>query len=221
MGKYIQLPNGKLAGSTPGGGGGGFTTRDRDDFDGRPEFSRGGIVSAAGRAVGSGRVVQSSIEKEAVGIYASGETFFELRDSFRNGKSYELSDGSNAFTVLDGIAKQTSLKNDTTLYRSMRLGPGNVERLEVGNIIKHDFYMSTTQELGSAKSYGKASGRKKKGEKDIIITILAPAGSSVIPGHDELGEIVFARGSELEIRRVTELSDGTLSVLAGMREVKK
>lgn len=149
-------------------------------------------------------------EIEALQKYSSGEYFFDIRDAYKGGEQYLLDDGTSLFSSLDSAMEKSSLKNHTALYRSMQVDKSWLSDLAPGSVIDNTFYVSTTSDNAQARSYGKT---KKRGQKPVLLEILAPAGTKGVPGMTSIKEVVLPPGTKMRVRRTTELPKFTLVIV--------
>lgn len=149
----------------------------------------------------------TALENEARMKYADGTYFFDIRDAWRDGRPYPLSDGSNLFDHLDSALAKTKSTHHSTLYRSMKVDKTFVASLEADGVIDTSFYSSTTGEAANAVSYGAG---KKRGQVEVVMQILAPKGTRMIPGMTGIDEWILSPSASFRIRRVTQ---GTKRVL--------
>ena len=150
----------------------------------------------------------TDVETEAVHSYTSGETFFNVRNAYQAGDKYPLSDGTNMFDVMDELFTRTQIPENTTLYRGMRVPKEWIDALIPGEDINHKFYISTTSDPGQATAFG-----AKKQKANVILKILTPQGTEVIPGAESLSEVVLRPETRMRIRRVAKLSNVTQVVV--------
>lgn len=140
----------------------------------------------------------TDLEREARAKYAAGDYFFEIRDAWNEGRPYPLSDGSNLFDALASAHEKSKLDNNSKLYRTMKVNQKWIDdNTSPGSTIEHNFYISTASDFNNAKAYGRKKGAR--GQKDILLEILAPKGTSVIPGM--IGEWVLPPGTKMNVRR--------------------
>lgn len=149
-------------------------------------------------------------EREAMDRYTSGQTFFDFKQAYLDKTPFPGSNGEDLTEVLEGMFGKVSLAHDTTLYRSMRMPRGWADTVSPGGEIDHHFFVSTTTDPGQAKAYGSNS---KKGSESIMLKILAPEGTKVVPGADILEEVILHPTSRMEVERVSKLSTYTLIVV--------
>ena len=188
-----------------------FVARDISDFDKDwPEIAISGKASRLDSVSSVDRLMAENLsgtEREAIGKYASGEYFFNIKNAYLSGESYVLSDGSDLADVLQSVMAKTTLTTDTKLFRAMQVDSSWIESLSEGSIIENKFFSSTTTDHAQAIAYGV---KKAKGQKPVILQILAPAGTHVSPGLTTIQEVILPPGARMRVRSVTTLSKQTL-----------
>ena len=195
---------------------------DESDYSGTAVFKAGDVTESADRLQNEVNHLKNGTspldsqytlaEREAIEKYTDSTEFFKVKKAFNDGDDYLLSDGSSAFSNLDSAIEKTTLEDNATVYRMLKLPKADVDAMTQGRTLKNDFYMSTTPDYTGAKAYG-AAGRGKQ----VMLKILVPKGSHAIPGDRNIQEAIFSRNSELQIVRTTTVR-GKPFVVAVLRE---
>lgn len=151
-------------------------------------------------------------EKLAQSMYASSTHFFAIRNAFLRGDTYLDKNGTNIFDTLQTALAKTTLVHDVKLYRALRLSKVAAKALtEPGTVIEHPFFASTAVYAHQAQSYGAGESKLKRTEKEVIMQILTPKGTHVLPGMKD--EFVLGPGSKMKVRRSYEFGNKTYLVV--------
>lgn len=188
---------------------------DESEYLGDMVFESGGGLFPE-TAVRQYRKQWSDMENKSVDAYTSGQTFFDVRDAYREGKPYTLfdwmaDDGEeevNLFDVMESLFSKARTAEPTTLYRALDVSQDWVDNLVPGEDINHNFYISTTSDPGQATAFG-----AKKQKANVILKILTPQGTEVIPGAGSLSEVILRPDTKMRVRRVAKLSNVTQVVV--------
>lgn len=173
------------------------------------EFTNDASISSEGVSFGDAswqryRSTFSDIENEAINAYTAGGSFFDVKKAYLDGTPYTLSDGSDIKDVLGKVFERTAITEDTTLYRGMHVSKGWLDAHGVGESIDHKFYISTSSDSAVNSAFG--AGKKA----NVVLKILTPKGTPVVPGATDLNELVLKPDTRMVVRRVAKLSNKTL-----------
>jgi hypothetical protein len=107
--------------------------------------------------------------------------------------------------LLDEAIAGSTVSRDTTLWRGALMRPHDLRTLSPGAIITEPGYMSTAADSALARNI--IAWRKKNApayQKPVLFRILTPEGSHAAVGHESAGEVLFGRGTRLQVIRSEE-----------------
>jgi hypothetical protein len=107
--------------------------------------------------------------------------------------------------LLDQTIADSTVSRDTTLWRGALMRPHDLRALTPGAIITEPGYMSTAADATLARNI--IAWRKKNApayQRPVLFRILTPEGSHGAVGHESAGEVLFGRGTRLQVIRSEE-----------------
>jgi hypothetical protein len=162
-----------------------------------PAWTDQRVKGTRGTPMPAPKTYSPEVQQEARLTYVRSDSFFEARDAYKKGETYELSTGENLFEVLDSMI-ENEVVTEQHLYRAMRVSEEWLEQLSEGSTLEHQFYVSTTSDLRQARAYGAQSSSGP----EVVLDILNTNGTAGTAGMKELSEYVLPPSTRFEVVKV-------------------
>jgi hypothetical protein len=116
---------------------------------------------------------------------------------------------------LDSAIANSVVTRNTTLWRGVLLRPADIRRLLPGAVFTEPGYLSAAADSSLARRIIAWRRRRAPAHRQpVLFQILTPKGAHGAVGHEAAGEVLFGRGTRLQVVRVEGKEfDGTLVVV--------
>lgn len=142
----------------------------------------------------------TSDHRAAISAYA-GPGYKPLNQYLRRGGDPKSSDVPHAdkwqrmADLLNEALDRTTVKRDLVVYRGVR--PGAIPKLQVGDEITDDGFISTSMDPGEAQGF--AEGLATNGTGATVFQVSVPAGTHAVQANEDEHELVLRPGSTFRV----------------------